>query len=490
MKERYPLSPDEHLRIASDALSVAGIPHGIEDLKYVSSGRAVVGSGVDGGSLDVRVRSRIEDSSYGKMEEVYRSPPSPTNDLNGLLCNDTVQLGGTLERPGGEPLYYETDILTHSTPDRLNEVQRALGRQPGINALRFETAPGESQISLDVWVPPFTRQTVLTADPLANWFDAAHDLSLTGHTMTWLHSNGKFSGSIAEQAAKLIETHGPAIFLPKGQRPQSVDRFADGLEFLPFFTIPVVEHLARVALAAENRDHSALSSSLSDLGVILDKDTIGQIWKGKRLVDLQDRMQSLGLIQADPGSVQAKPEIAGLVADRLDQMVKTFLTVDEIQPRSDLTLEQQTALTAALQEVGRTAVMAQEMGVERSSEVLLSLSPERARITAEQLLERADSQTPVVHDTYMTSTRTADRNETVRNQDIPGQERTAEPTSLHVDTPRPLTQSPLEVILDQQAELQRSNTANEAAQLQQELLHQQQQQALAAELNQNSRDIH
>lgn len=494
MIDRIPLSPDEHLDTASDALRIAGIPHAREDLQYVVDAGAVIGCGVDGGRQDVKVSSQRDDygvTSDGRREYLYRESIGPFHSSNGELVNDSIRVEGGLARPGSDPLYYESKISAHSTPEQLTNVERALGQRPGVDAFRYVMEPGAGEIPLGVWVPPFADRTILVADPVRDWDTAAHDLELGGHVRAWRVSDGEFCHSIARKGIELMAVHGDSVFLPKGQRPEAVDRYADALELLPIFTDPVVGKVWEVTKAAERGDPKALAASLESMGTVLNPEVLHEIWWGDRdkLPELHERMQALGLVHGEADPSRIRNDLAGLAANRLGRVATMQERTDELWPRKDETPDQQQARKVALQHLGKTAAIVQERGVENSRDVLLSLSPGRAGVTAEQLLELADSRTVPAPDTYMTTPYARTQDEAVRDRTLPelglDQALTVEPTPSSVEVPAPLTKSPLEIMLDQTLS-QGKPAADQAAQQREQELRQQQ--ALALEQDQNSRD--
>jgi len=485
MQERIPLTPSEHLASASDAMTSIGISHEPGSLQYNVTDGSVSGLDVNNGSLNVRVKGHRELDNPERY--VYLEPINVVDSANGQLVNTRGRIEGTVQRPGAEPLGYDVAIEAFSTPKQLNDVEHALGR---VDAFRYAMAPGEDEMSLGIWVPPFADATVLSADPgrRGDWDVAAHDLELGGHTRAWRHSNGEFCRRMAGEARRLMEIHGDTLFLPKGERPPEIDRYADALELLPIFIDPVIQRVREMTQAAEREDSGRLASSLDALGDLLTPKVLHEIWWGDRdkIPELHGRMQALGLVPGETDLAQMKSNIVTLAANRLGESTKTLLKVDELWPRKDLTPGQQMARTVALEHVGNVAVVAQERGVGQS----LALSPQRSANVAERLLELADSKVVLPHDTYMTLPHARTQDETGRDRNLPeqalGQTPIVELEPLGMGVPPRPTLSPLEVLQDQ-ATSQGKDAADEAARQQQVLL-QQQELALSLELDQNFRD--
>lgn len=487
MAERSPFDRDEYLAVASDALSAAGIDHDPERLHYNDFKNNVVGGGVSDGSLDVWVRAERKEESGPEHADSPVGRVDSLDNFNGQLRKGWQEVRGEVVRPGADSLYYKADVAFNPTPAQFNHAQRMIGREPGVDALRFKMAPGEAEMSLGVWTPPFADMTVLSADPRVDWFSTTHDLELVdGHGQAWLHSNGDVCRSIARQTGRLMALHGADLLLPKGQRPESLDRLADGLEFLTDLIQPAVRRVEHIAKAAEKGDHTDLTVALRQLGLILDPKTIRSVWGEGNIQELHDRMKALGLATADPGSPQVRPEIVSAVANRLEAVAATALEVDKVWPRHDLTPDQQLARTIALGQVGKTAAMVREKGVEQSRGDLLKLSVNRAHITAGQLLELGSSRPAPAPDTYMTPPQAQKQNEAGRDKNPPQQEvvqaLNIEPTPPQI-APAPLIPSALEAELDQAAARQAEEIklAADKAQLRQ------QEQALANEIDRSYR---
>lgn len=157
-------------------------------------------------NLDVHMR--VQDGYLKDDTDMTPVAGNGFGSFNGLLVHEY----------GGLRLNDERYIVINalSTPNRINQVQRMLGRTPGIasedggdNASLFITGNG-GEFTSDLWIPHAAVLETLVAD-WANWPQRVHDLRHNDHVVERMTRPTEMAGIIRLQFAQQYEKHWEAF---------------------------------------------------------------------------------------------------------------------------------------------------------------------------------------------------------------------------------------------------------------------------------------
>ena len=323
-------------RDASNTLRELGIKHDAAKFHYSNVQEAVVASDIDN-LLDIRIVSKDQRISS------LRSSIDRRFLWNGRLRNDV----GQVDKPSRFQKGSSSSLNVLSSPHDINLAQETLGRTLGQNAFRLERVQGGQKFSDGAWIRAFATGSVYVADPVASWDVATHDLSLSDHTMGWLHSNDEFHRHITESAQAIVADYGEKLDLPTDVRPPRIGVFANALEDLAIYVGPILKAVDDRAEAAAELDDELIKSTQDSLREFVDPATYDNTWSTNS--SYRD-FHALGMI---PTSTREKRpgRIADVTARYAAHIAGTLLQIDQTWPRQDLTLEQQEARADALEAI-------------------------------------------------------------------------------------------------------------------------------------------
>jgi hypothetical protein len=219
--------------IVHDSLVLGG-----NDKKRPDSALHFVGT-ADSGRLDTHIEvyeAGAEQTPNNPHESTYHSSYS----WHGKLRHTFRELHLSPETiPGIDVLTVETI----SSPDEINDLQRSLQREPGVDSFKVVRQPGRRELRDTEWVQGFMRKEVWISDhtaPGTEWRFAQHDLRANDHILSWIATPPKYVDRVADSATALSDRYGDSIGNPK-RPPKDVKEFAEAADKLSGFVRRVVK---------------------------------------------------------------------------------------------------------------------------------------------------------------------------------------------------------------------------------------------------------
>jgi hypothetical protein len=246
-------------------------------------------------------------------------------DLNGLF----KQKFGSIAVPTAlytkslnpkSPLFAK--VRVQPSPDRINDVQRMLGRTPGVDAFQLTRVPDMTHYTPGEGLLSFANKEVIVSDYFNFNPDLTfHDTNPADHVQSWLSLAPSHIAQIADRASALAEEHGERIHEDQHSRPKSVSEFAYGMDGLGDVTrYPFISALGNLTTS---RLEALTPSGLVDCFEEVDVKVL-------RSAGLIPELTSL-----TTGSEQ-RLALQQFSASLLVHLANTFVALEELQPNPRL----------------------------------------------------------------------------------------------------------------------------------------------------------
>lgn len=220
--------------VAAEAFNSAGIPVDPTGIKVDTGYRSAsaVATSLDGNLFVNAIERDNPDRTQGQLRNQYGA--GPQHLFRGLLEHKSGNFSVEVNDPWGSFLRYRglVEVEVISSPEKVNEVQRTLGRNPGDDAFKLTALQGVAGLKAGPYLDEFAEMRSPVADPEVSWTTAEHDLNPIYHTGSWLNLPPKHCRAIAGHAQKLKAKYGDRIYEPKETRPKEVTQFAIAVDNL------------------------------------------------------------------------------------------------------------------------------------------------------------------------------------------------------------------------------------------------------------------